>query len=112
MAKINLKRLKAKTIKHHKKNLYHLETGVEYEYFLESINVKKRNNRWVEVNIDAGSCAFCQNLKCSGCPIATKEGGCSNTPWIDIDAAINTKNLDGVIKAEKDEIAFLESLEV
>ncbi len=112
---VSNRRLKAKAIKHHKENLYHLETGIDFEYTYSSeVLVKKRNNKWVTVSIRGTDCVFCKNLGCGMCPIMKITGavGCVNTPWEDISEAIISEDVQAIIKAEKVEIAFLESLEV
>lgn len=119
---ISNKRLKAKVIAHHKENLYHLETGVEFDFSKRrKVSIRKRNNRWVGVGISSEECVFCEAYfdelmgGCGDCPILVRNsryGGCSNTPWGNICKAFATKNVQDAIEAEKAEIVFLESLEV
>lgn len=116
------KRLKAKAVKHHKRNLYHLETGKEFRFGSRQVRVKKRNNQWVVISIHGSACVFCRKyvdtlrfyMRCINCPICrvTGRAGCVNTPWVDIRWAFNAENVQDAIEAEKAEIAFLESLEV
>lgn len=112
--------LKAKVIKHHKKNLRHLETGKSFVFpqgTYQEMYIKAHNNRWIMISIRSEKCAFCKifaEKNCSGCPIfqTTNMFHCRNTPWRYIISAIQDKDVQAVIRAEKEEITFLESLKV
>ncbi len=63
------------------------------------------------------TCALCERPRegrraCPECPIHEETGelGCGGTPYIDWDLALDNEDMDAMLDAARDELAFLKSL--